>query len=130
MTAADALAIAQDYETLSGYVTGILGDPNISLTAAQTQRLTDCCQRLTQYANSVAIATALSALSASQGDIDKIKKATSDANVAVAKLKSQIAKINTVMQIVGDAVSLGAAIVSGPLTGVMAAATTLANDAG
>lgn len=130
MTAADSLAIAQDYEMLSGYVTDILGDPNTSLTAAQAQKLTDCCQRLTQYANSVAIATALSALSASQDDIDEIKKATSDANVAVAKLKSQIAKINNVMQIVGDAVSLGAAIVSGPLTGVMAAATTLANDAG
>jgi len=130
MTDADALAIAQDYEALAGYVTDILGDPNISLSDAQTQKLTDCSQKLTQYANNVAIAAALSALTASQSDIDNIKKATSGANAAVAKLKSQIAKINAVMQIVGDALSLGAAIVSGPLGAVMSCATTLANDAG
>ena len=130
MTGSDALAIAQDFEALAGQVTGILGDPDISLTDAQSQKLADCCQKLTRYANSVAIAAALSALRATEDDVAKIRNATTDANAAVAKLKSQIAQINTVLQIVGDAVSLGAAIVSGPLTGVISAATTLANDAG
>jgi phage-related protein len=129
MTDADALAIAQDYEALASYVADILGDPNISLSAAQTQKLNECAQKLTQYANDVAIKTALSALAASQSDIDKIKKATSDANAAAARLKSQVAKINSVLQILGDAVALGAAIAAGPLTGVLSAAVTLTNDA-
>lgn len=128
MTDADALAIAQDYEALAGYVADILGDPDISLSDAQSQKLEACGQRLTQYANKNAVAAALSALCASQSDVDQIKKATNNANTAVAALKSQVAKINSVLQIVGDAIALGAAIASGPITGILSAATTLASD--
>ena len=123
------MSVAQDFSDLAGHIGDILADPAISLTDAQTTQLDDDSEKLTGYSNKLADAGAWAALHAAQGDLDKIAQATSDANAAAAKLKAQANKLNSILQIVGDAVSLGAAIATGNLPGALTAATTLAGDA-
>jgi hypothetical protein len=122
--------IAQDFSDLAGHIGDILASATVKRTVQQTTELNDYSIKLTSYSNQLADVGAWNALHAAQGDFDKIKQATTDANAAAAKLKQQANTINKILQIVGDAVALGAAIAAGPLTGVLSAATTLASDSG
>jgi hypothetical protein len=121
--------IAQDFSDLAGHIGDILADPNIDLTEQQTTALNDSSKKLTAYSSKLADIGAWATLNAAQSDFDQIKKATSAANDAAAKLKANADKLNKILAIVGDAIALGAAIASGPLTGVLTAATTLAGAA-
>ena len=125
---ASPTSVKDDFNDLAGHIGDILSDPNISLTDAQTTRLQNDSEKLTDAANKLADGDALAALGAAQQDIDRIKAATGDANDALGRLKANAQRLNTILTIVGDAVSLGAAIATGPLTGVLSAATTLATD--
>lgn len=123
-------SIAQDFSDLAGHIGDILANPNVNVNLTDTQRekLEDDSVALTGYAGQIVDQDALAALNATQANLDQIKQATGDANAAAAKLKAHADQLNRVMQILGDAISLGAAIAAGPLTGVLAAATTLAGD--
>lgn len=129
MAPQDALRIAQDFADLAGYASDILNDPNIQLTNQQAQQLNAWNTKLTQYSNNIAVQTALTTLAASQNDLNQITKATKDANSAAAALKADVTKLNSVMTILGDAVTLGASIALGPLGGVLAAAIALESAA-
>jgi hypothetical protein len=125
---ATGASIAQDFSDLAGHIGDILANPttNQALSDAQRASLEDDSVRLTNYAGLLIDNDALAALNAQQADIDKIKGATSSANAAAAKLKSHADQLNKILALLGDAVSLGAAIATGSLPGVLNAATTLA----
>jgi hypothetical protein len=123
-------SIAQDFSDLAGHIGDILANPNVNvnLTDAQRANLEDDSVSLTGYAGQIIDQDALAVLNATQANLDQIKKATGDANATAARLKARANQLNTVLQILGDAVALGAAIAAGPLTGVLTAATTFAGD--
>ncbi len=126
---ATALDIARDFTNLSLVVANIIGNPALNLSDAQADKLNEYNTDLVTYSDGVAIQTALNALAATADNLNKIKAATGAANAAANRMKADATKINSIIKIVGDAVSLGAAIVAGPLVGVLTATTTLASDA-
>jgi hypothetical protein len=126
----DALSVAQDFASLSGVVANILGDDNLDLSDDDVNNLNEYNRQLVTYSDNTAIQVALNALSATQANLDAIKRATSAANAAAARMQADATRLNSVLTIIGDAVTLGAAIISGPLTGVLTAATTLGAAAG
>ncbi|MGC2633752.1 MAG: hypothetical protein WA215_06000 [Candidatus Cybelea sp.] len=121
--------IAQDYSDLAGHVGDVIADTSIPKTPAQLTQLGNASNALLNYSNQLADAGAWAALNAAQSDFDQIKAATSTANAAAAALKTQASKLNSILTIVGDALTLGAKIVSGDLPGALNAASTLATDA-
>jgi hypothetical protein len=125
---ATGASIAQDFSDLAGHIGDILANPttNLALTDAQRTSLEDDSVSLTNYAGLLTDQDALGALNAQQSNIDEIKSATRTANAAAARLKSHADQLNKILTLLGDAVALGAAIASGPLTGALNAATTLA----
>jgi hypothetical protein len=126
MAAADALQLAADLSALAGYASDVLNDPAINLTAAQATQLNDFNTKLTNYSNQIATNVALSALAAAQSDLDAMKAATEKANAQAAALKADATKLNTVLSILGSAVSFGASVLGGgSLAKVLGAATAL-----
>lgn len=118
-------SIAQDFNDISGHIGDILANTNFNLSDAQITQLGNDAVALTGYANQITDDDALQALGAAQSDFDSIKAATSAANAKAATLKAQATRLNSILAIVGNVLSLGAAIASGPLMGVLTAATTL-----
>jgi hypothetical protein len=124
-----AAAIARDLANLAGYIADILADSNIQLTSNQTTTLNNFSSQLTNYSDEIANRDALAALNAAAAQLNNIAQATSAANAAALSLKTQAARLNSILAILGDAVSLGAAIVTGNLPGAIGAANSLATDA-
>lgn len=126
MTDAQALVLSQELADLSSLISNILNDLTLQLSDAQVQRLQTDSNRLTNLSRQIAISGALAALDAAQSDFNTMTQATSTANAAIAQLKSNAAKIDKIINILGAAVSFGAALVTGPLASVLTAATALA----
>jgi len=122
-------AVAQNLENIAGAIGDVLGDASIALTADQTTTLENAVASLTSCANQIANQSAMAALNAAQKDLDAITQATSSANAAAQKLKQQATRLNSLLALVGDALSLGAAIISGDLPGAIGDAAKVAADA-
>src|SRR5579875_1621942 len=124
-----ALSIAQDFNAVARVASNILADPDIDLSDTQTTQLQNFSNHLTDYATSLADSAAWNALHAAQSDLDDIRKATSDADTAATKLANEAAKINKVLTILGDAVALGAHLVTANLPSALQDAANLASAA-
>jgi len=108
MPGEDSAAVARDLSTMAGYIGQILNDPTIDLTDEQSAQLTNYGKLLTADSDKIADQDAMAALNAAQRDLTKITQATSDANAAAARLKKDAQKLNSLLALLGDAVSLGA----------------------
>jgi hypothetical protein len=126
MPIADALQLSTDLSALAGHANDVINDPNVALTVLQTAQLNDFNTNLTGYSNQVATNIALSALGAAQSDLDTMTAATKQANAKVAIIKADAKRLNTVVAILGQAVSFGATLGGGSiLKDVLGAATSL-----
>jgi hypothetical protein len=126
MPIADALQLSADLSALAGHAGDIINDPNVVLTLPQTTQVNDFNSKLTGYSNQIATNVALSALGAAQADLDTMTTATKQANAKVAIIKADAKKLNTVLSILGQAVSFGVTLAGGGiLKDVLGAATSL-----
>ncbi len=129
MTDAQGLILAQELADTANLVVHMLNDLTLPLTDQQTQALQNYAIQLGKESRQIAIAGALSALNAAQADFNSMTQATTAANAAVTQLKTSAAKLNSILDIVGKAVSFGAALVAGPVGTALAAAGALAGSA-
>lgn len=129
MTDAQALVLSQELADLANLVAQILNDLTLPLTSQQTQSLQNYCIQLTNQSRQIAAGAALAALNAAQSDFNTMTQATTAANAAVTQAKSNAAKLNAILSVLGAAINFGTALLSGSIGGALAAAGSLASAA-
>lgn len=129
MTDADALILSQELADLATLVAHMMNDLTLTLQPADISNLQNYSNQLTNASRKIAIAGALAALQAAQADFNAMTQATTAANAAVTQLKSNAAKLNAILNVLGAAVTFGNALTGGVLGTVMTAASALATAA-
>lgn len=127
LTGAQLIQLSTDVNTLGNLIRGILNDPNMNLSQGQSSVLSADLTSLSDTAANLATWGAQVVFADSDAAFTTISSATSAANAKVAQLKATVAKIDSVVNIVGAAVSLGVAFGTGNFVNVLSAAGQLGN---
>ncbi|MGB8910001.1 MAG: hypothetical protein WCC84_14745 [Candidatus Cybelea sp.] len=129
LTGAQLVQLASDFSALAEQAGEMVADPNLNLTDAQSTALTTDESKLSNIAANLAMWGAKVAFDDSDASFASISSATQSANNAVSNLRHTVAKINSVVNIVGNAVALGMGFATGNVVGIVSAAANLASAA-
>jgi outer membrane murein-binding lipoprotein Lpp len=119
--------LASDFSGLASKVSDILNDPNVTISGATNERLTQDLSKLSDIAANLATWSSLVVFADSESSFQEISSATSAANAKVKQLKADVAKINSIVNIVGSAISLGVAFSTESMITILSDAVTLGN---
>lgn len=125
LSSAQILQLATDFSSLADSVRDILMDPDMTLSPAASNVLSSDLTSLSNIAANLATWSALCSFANSDDAFAKLSKATDDANQKVAELEKTVAKINSIVNIVGSAISLGVAFGTGNVIGIIGDAGNL-----
>lgn len=127
LSGAQIAQLASDFSALANKVSAILNNPDVPLSADANARLSQDLSKLSTIAANLATWSSLLVFAETESSFETISSATSSANAKVDKLKDEVAKINSIVNIVGSAVSLGVAFATGNVVTILNDAVTLGN---
>jgi hypothetical protein len=125
LTGEQLVSLASDFSALAEQAGEMLADPNLNPSVEQTNALYDAQNKLSDIAANLAMWGAKVEFDDSESSFASLSNATQSANAAVKKLKTTVAKINSVVNILGSAASLGLSFATGNAVGVLSAAANL-----
>jgi hypothetical protein len=125
LSGAQLVQLAADFSSLADQARDILTNPDLNFSANVSNALSSDMSTLSNIAANLAMWGAKIVFADSDSAFQTISSSTQAANAAVTKLQNDVKKINSVVTILGDAVSLGVSFGTGNWVSVVSAATSL-----
>lgn len=121
------MALAVSYSSLGDAARDVLRDPTIVLTQDQSNLIASDMTQCYGISGNLATWAVQVIFADSDSAFQSIIASTQSGSAAVVRLKAEVAKINSIMNILGAAVSLGISFGTGNWVSVMSAANNLGN---